>query len=134
MAKPSQLLWSPQSHLNAAYALRHSNPQLVGRLPRPRKASFLAAAKMAQHQPKAPKAAKAPRPSKAPKVQQSQSFQPAKPLAANQPAVPRAGPPLGTQPPAGSQPPHLITKGSPLAQGSPQQLNTSLPGLPPKLP
>ena len=132
MAKKQPLLWDPASHLNSAHALRHAAPQLVGRLPRERANGFLAAAKMAHRQAMKPLHVPKVKSPFAPQAVKPPSFM-AKPPA---PVVPRmpGGLALNNGPPAGSALPKLMSGGLTAKPPIATPLNTSLPGLPPKLP
>src|SRR6185437_3710364 len=124
MTQKSALYWSPMGHLNAAYALRHQAPQLVGRLPRERTNGFLAAARMAHKASlKAPKMPRMPNPlgPKSPLATPSLGAL-AKPA---QPVIPRQGPPIFGGPPAGSAMPQV--NASPLGKVN---LGSDLPKMP----
>ena len=125
--KKSPLYWTPAQHLGASHLLKHQAPALVGRLPhikQGRANSFRAAAKVAAKGMRAP-GMQMPKPSMGLPPMVSAPKMPSPPVA-------RMPPALGTTPPAGSAFPSQMAGG--LAAKAPVSLNTSMPGMPPKLP
>lgn len=116
--KPSKQYFQPAAALGASHLLKRQAPQLVGRLPKPRRASVQMALALAKkHLPQAPGVKPMGGNVKANKKA-------AEPLP---PPVPRQGGALSLKPPAGDELPKqlsggLVKKASPLAGSPPLKL------------